>query len=54
MLFLFDEMANICPLPDFDQLISTCRGLNIRIMTIWQDLSQIEERYGENKAGTIL
>ena len=54
LLFLFDEMANICPLPDFDQLISTCRGLNIRIMTIWQDLSQIEERYGENKAGTIL
>lgn len=53
LLFLFDEMANICPLPDFDQLLSTCRGLNIRIMTIWQDLSQIEERYGENKAGTI-
>lgn len=54
LLFLFDEMANICPLPDFDQLISTCRGLNIRIMSIWQDLSQVEERYGENKAGTIL
>lgn len=54
VLFLFDEMANICPLPDFHQLISTCRGLNIRIMSIWQDLSQIEDRYGEARAGTIL
>lgn len=53
VLFVFDEMANICPLPDFDKLISTCRGLGIRIMSLWQDLSQIEKRYGESEAGTI-
>ena len=53
LLFIFDEMANICPLPDFDKLISTCRGLGIRIMSLWQDFSQIEKRYGQDVAGTI-
>jgi len=54
LLFVFDEMANICPLPDFDKLISTTRGLGIRIMSLWQDVGQIKKLYGENVAGTLI
>ena len=44
--FILDETANICPIPDLDQRLATTREW-ARIMTVWQDLAQIEKLYGE-------
>jgi len=44
--FILDETANICPIPDLDQRLATTREW-ARIMTVWQDLAQVEKLYGE-------
>jgi len=47
--FILDETANICPIPDLDDRLSTTREW-ARIMTVWQDLAQIEKLYGPEGA----
>jgi type IV secretion system protein VirD4 len=53
LLVLLDEAANIAPLEDLDQLVATSVGHRITFLTIWQDLAQIEARYGA-RAATIV
>jgi type IV secretion system protein VirD4 len=53
LLIVLDEAANIAPLDDLDAIASTCSGLGIQLLTVWQDLSQINARYGD-RANTVV
>lgn len=53
LLIVLDEAANIAPLDDLDTIASTCSGLGIQLVTVWQDLAQINNRYGD-RANTVV
>jgi type IV secretion system protein VirD4 len=53
LLIVLDEAANIAPVPDLDGLASTGAGQGIQLVTIFQDLAQVERRYGKG-ARTIV
>lgn len=52
-LVLLDEAGNIVPLKDLPGYAATARSHGISLVTIWQDLAQIEGIYG-NRASTVL
>ena len=52
-LLLLDEAGNIAPLPDLPTYAATARSHGISLVTIWQDLSQVDAIYG-NRAQTVL
>lgn len=54
LLLLLDEAANIAPIPGLPTIASTAAGHNITLVTVYQDLSQIQQRYGEYQARTLL
>ena len=53
LLVVLDEAANIAPLRNLDYLASTAAGLGVQLVTVWQDMAQIEARYGR-RAQTIV
>ena len=53
LLIVLDEAANIAPLKDLDAIASTAAGHGIQLMTVWQDLAQINARYGD-RAQTVV
>jgi type IV secretion system protein VirD4 len=53
LLLVLDEAANIAPLPDLDQIASTGAGQGLQLVTVFQDLAQVHERWGA-KADTII
>lgn len=53
LLVVLDEAANIAPLRNLDKLASTAAGLGVQLVTVWQDMAQIEARYGR-RAQTIV
>ena len=53
LLVVLDEAANIAPLRNLDALASTIAGLGGQLVTVWQDMAQIEARYGR-RAQTIV
>jgi type IV secretion system protein VirD4 len=53
LLVVLDEAANVAPLAELDVLASTAAGHGIQLVTVWQDLAQINARYGP-RAGTVL
>lgn len=53
LLVVLDEAANIAPIRNLDYLASTAAGLGVQLVTVWQDVAQIEARYGR-RAQTIL
>lgn len=46
LLVVLDEAANIAPIADLDTIVSTAAGHGIQLLTVWQDFSQIEARFG--------
>ena len=52
-LVLLDEAGNIAPLRDLPGYASTARSHGITLVSIWQDLAQIEAIYGD-RAQTVL
>ena len=46
LLMLIDEAGNM-PLKWLPEVSSTCAGLGIQLVTVWQSLAQIKESYGE-------
>lgn len=52
-LLLLDEAGNIAPLPDLPSYAATARSHGISLVTIWQDLAQVDAIYG-NRAQTVL
>ncbi len=53
ILFLLDELANVAPIPDLDKVASTSGSYGIVLVSIFQDLSQLEAIYGI-KSRTVL
>ncbi len=53
ILVVIDEAANIAPVPNLDQIASTGAGQGIKLLTIFQDLAQVNACYGQ-RARTIL
>jgi type IV secretion system protein VirD4 len=53
LLVVLDEAANIAPIPDLDGLASTGAGQGIQLVTVFQDLAQVDARYGK-RARTIV
>ena len=53
LLVVLDEAANIAPLADLDVLASTGAGHGVQLVTVWQDLAQLDARYGR-RAGTVV
>jgi type IV secretion system protein VirD4 len=53
LLIVLDEAANIAPLPDLDVLASSGAGQGIQLLTVFQDLAQVQARYGR-RAQTIV
>lgn len=53
ILFLLDELANVAPIPELDKVASTCGSYGIVLVSIFQDLSQLEAIYGI-KSRTVL
>lgn len=54
LLVLLDDAANSAPLQDLDRYASVARDRGIQLVTIWQDLAQIEQRFGPRQARTIV
>lgn len=50
---MLDEAANIAPLPELDTLASTASAHGIQLVSIFHDLSQIIDRYGERAATVV-
>ena len=52
LLMLIDEAGNM-PLDWLPEVSSTCAGIGIQLVTIWQSYAQIHEAYGK-RADTLL
>jgi len=53
LLLVLDEAANIAPLRELDTLASTAAGQGIQLVSVFQDLAQVRERWG-TRAGSIV
>ncbi len=53
LLLVLDEAANIAPIHDLAQIAATCRAYAIQLVTIFQDLAQVNTRYRQ-QAGTVI
>jgi type IV secretory pathway TraG/TraD family ATPase VirD4 len=53
LLFALDECANIAPLSQLPAYLAQARAAGITFLTVWQDLAQMRQRYGD-AAGSIL
>jgi type IV secretion system protein VirD4 len=54
LLVVLDEAANIAPLPDLDVIASTAAGHGVQLVTVLQDLAQAHDRWGRDRADTIV
>lgn len=54
LLLVLDECANIAPLRDLAQLASTGAGQGIQLVSVFQDMAQINAVYGRAGASTIV
>ncbi len=51
---VLEEAANVAPIRDLDKYASTCLGNGIKLVTIFQDMSQMISLYGESKTRSIV
>jgi type IV secretion system protein VirD4 len=47
LLIVGDELANIAPLPSLAEIASTGAGQGIQLLSVFQDLGQVRQRWGE-------
>jgi type IV secretion system protein VirD4 len=53
LLVVLDEAANVAPLSELDVLASTAAGHGIQLITVWQDLAQLQARYGARSGSVV-
>jgi len=53
LLVVLDEAASVAPLADLDRVVATAAGHGVQLLTVWQDLAQVESRYG-NRWATVV
>ena len=54
VLVVLDECANIAPLRDLATLASTGAGQGIQLVSVFQDMGQVNSVYGRDRANTIV
>ncbi|WP_283700784.1 VirD4-like conjugal transfer protein, CD1115 family [Clostridium perfringens] len=54
VVFLIDEAGNMPPIEQLEVILTICLGRNIKFTLVVQAFSQIEEKYGKDKAKTII
>ena len=54
LLVMLDEAGNIAPFEDLDSLATYAAGSGIQLVSVFHDLSQLTELYGEGRARTIV
>jgi type IV secretory pathway TraG/TraD family ATPase VirD4 len=54
LLLVLDECANIAPLRELATLASTGAGQGIQLVSVFQDMAQINAVYGRDRAPTIV
>lgn len=54
LLLCLDEVANITPLPNLDEIASTGPGQGVQLLTVLQNASQASDRWGSDRAQTII
>lgn len=52
--FILDEFVNLGKFEGYEEFLATCRGYGIGVSTIIQTLTQLQDKYGEKKAESIL
>jgi type IV secretory pathway TraG/TraD family ATPase VirD4 len=50
---VLDEAANVAPLAELDVLASTAAGHGVQLVTVWQDLAQLNARYGPKGSSVV-
>lgn len=53
LLIVLDELAHITPVPHLDEIAATGGGQGIQLVSVVQDVSQLQARYGK-RAQTVL
>lgn len=53
-IFMLDEFANIGKINGYHNVLSTCRGYRMSMITIVQDFAQLEDMYGKEVSRTII
>jgi len=53
LLVVLDEAASVAPLKDLDRVVATAAGHGVQLVTVWQDLAQVESRYGTRWATVV-
>lgn len=53
-IMMFDEFANIGQLNKYDNVLSTCRGYDLAMITVVQDFAQMEKVYGKEMSRIIV
>jgi len=53
LLVVLDEAANVAPLAELDVLASTAAGHGVQLVTVWQDLAQLNARYGSKGSSVV-
>lgn len=53
LLVVLDEAASVAPLSDLDRVVATGASHGIQLVTVWQDLAQLEARYGPRWATVV-
>lgn len=51
---ILDEFPNLGKFENYEEFLATCRGYDIGVTTIVQTITQLQDRYGEKKAESIL
>src|SRR5437763_636473 len=54
LLLALDEVCNIAPLPNLDEIASTGPGQGVHLLCVLQNISQGYARWGRDKAETIV
>jgi type IV secretion system protein VirD4 len=54
LLLVLDELANVAAIPNLHRLAATGAGQGIQLVSIVQDLAQLVQRYGRERARTIV
>ena len=52
--FILDEFVNLGKFPNYEEFLATCRGYGIGVTTVCQSLTQLQDKYGRDKAESIL
>nr|AKO69667.1 TrsK [Aeromonas sp. Ne-1] len=52
--FLLDEFANLGKINGYENVLSTCRGLGMEMITVVQDIAQLENKYGKEVTRSII